>query len=107
MDFEELERLVNEESNEKEHTELKDAMLANYEKIDSIKTFLDIVGENGLAIIKKYCDDDKTVFIEPEDINSYIYYYLTDEIKFSLDDERLEDAKKFMELIYRLFKDIL
>lgn len=105
MDFEELERLVNEES--EKGAELSNIILANCTKMDSLKTFLEIIGEDGLAAIKKYCDDDKTVFIEPEDINSYIYYYLTDEIKFSLDDERLDDAKSLMELIYRLFKDTL
>ena len=105
MDFEELERLVNEES--KKSAELSNIILANCTEIDSLKTFLEIIGEDGLATIKKYCDDDKTVFIEPEDINSYIYYYLTVEIKWYLDDERLDDAKSLMELIYRLFKDTL
>lgn len=105
MDFEELERLVNEES--KKGEELSNIILANCTEMDSLKTFLEIIGEDGLATIKKYCDDDKTVFIEPEDINSYIYYYLSVEIKWYLDDERLDDAKSLMELIYRLFKDTL
>ena len=80
-------------------------IINNYHKLTSTTGFIEAVGADGIADIKKsvtrFTSDE---LLESYSINDYIKEYLKEMVREYL-DESITAASAFMEVLYNLFRD--